>query len=65
LKKRSKKLLGFGLARLSAESRPGRKSFLLLFFKKEALSCPGTPIASIALIPSERMHANRNEKPGR
>jgi hypothetical protein len=36
LKKRSKKLLNFG-ARLAGSVRHGRKSFLVLFFKKEQL----------------------------
>jgi hypothetical protein len=47
LKKRSKKLLLFGVfalvaAAAVAKSRAKAKSFLLLFFKKEALSFSGS-----------------------
>jgi hypothetical protein len=39
LKKRSKKLFGPGRA-YPGRPKPNRKSFLLLFFKKEYLPCP-------------------------
>jgi hypothetical protein len=61
LKKRTKKLL---IVWLTRRLRPGRteagKSLLVLFFKKELLSCPATARTCFNAIRKAILHAHQN-----